>query len=121
MPLSIQQIQEMTSGFAAAGYACIERPGSPKNPVKLKWTDIAGTERRARLWVYEVRHGGKGRNDEEFRIQVTSSPSSQDGMDHGGVIYLLMAIRQINEFWWHSTGDGSRNAWKKAMAPRPPR
>lgn len=40
--------------------------------------------------MYEVRHGGKGRNDEEFRIQVTSSPSSQDGMDHGGVIDLLM-------------------------------
>jgi hypothetical protein len=90
MSLTLQQLQEMTSGFAASGYACIQRPSSQKNPVKLRWTDVAGIERRFRLWVFDITHGGGGRDDKEFRIQITNAPSSEEGMDHGGFIDLVM-------------------------------
>lgn len=90
MPLSIQHLQEMTSGFLATGHVCTQRPNSPQNPVMLAWTDGEGVTRKFRLWVFEITHGGGGRDNNESRIQITKAPSSDDGMDHDGVIDLVM-------------------------------
>ena len=90
MPLSIQHLQEMTSGFAATGHVCMQRPSSPQNPVMLTWTDHEGTTRKFRLWVFEITHGGGGRDNNESRIQITKAPSSSVGMDHDGYTDLVM-------------------------------
>ncbi len=90
MALSLQDLQEMTSGFAAKGYRCLQRPMSPQNPVKLDWTDYDGRIWKFRLWVYEVTHGGGFRDEKESRIQITNAPSKADGMDQGGAIDLIM-------------------------------
>ncbi|RMO85326.1 hypothetical protein ALQ34_00444 [Pseudomonas syringae pv. maculicola] len=90
MPLSIQQLQEMTSGFAATGHVCMQRPNFPQNPVMLTWTNSEGSTRRFRLWVFEITHGGGGRDNNESRIQITKAPTLADGMDHDGAIDLVM-------------------------------
>lgn len=90
MALSIKDLMEMTSGFAAKGYRCIKRPGGPQNPVRFEWTDSDGTVRKFRLWVYEVTHGGGFRDEAESRIQITNAPSKAEGMDHGGATDLIM-------------------------------
>lgn len=90
MALSINDLQEMTSGFASTGYGCSSIPSSPQNPVMLEWTDDVGDFRKFRLWVYEITHGGGGRDAKENRIQITNAPSKGDGMDHDGAIDLVM-------------------------------
>ena len=90
MALSIQDLKDMTSGFAAKGYRCIKQPASPQNPVRIEWMDNDGTVRKFRLWVYEVTHGGGFRDGNESRIQITNAPSKAEGMDYGGAIDLIM-------------------------------
>lgn len=90
MPLSIQDLQEMTSGFAATGHVCVQRPNFPQNPVMLTWKNSEGTTRRFRLWVFEITHGGGGRDNNESRIQITKAPALKDGMDHDGALDLIM-------------------------------
>ncbi|MFU7523572.1 hypothetical protein ACM9NN_13420 [Pseudomonas paraeruginosa] len=90
MALSIKDLQEMTSGFASTGYGCSSVPSSPQNPVMLEWTDDVGDFRKFRLWVYEITHGGGGRDAKENRIQITNAPSKGVGMDHDGAIDLVM-------------------------------
>lgn len=92
MPLSIQQLQEMTSGFAATGHVCMQRPNFPQNPVMLTWTNSEGSTRRFRLWVFEITHGGGERDNNESRIQITKAPTLADGMDHDGAIDLVMVL-----------------------------
>ena len=72
---------------------CRQRPTSPQNPVKLEWTDGNGVNRKFRLWVYEISHGGGGptvRAANEYRIQITNAPSQTVGMDHEGATDLVM-------------------------------
>lgn len=90
MALSIQNLEKMTKGFILAGYRCKLRPRLPKNPVYLRWIDTKGVERKFRLWVFEITHGGGGRNNAEFRIQITSAPLKDEGMDQGGFIDVVM-------------------------------
>lgn len=93
MALTLSEIRRMMSGFENSGINCIEQPKSPTNPVRVQWTDEKQVQRRFRLWIFDVTHGGGGptvRAADEFRIQITNAPSITEGMDHGGAIDLLM-------------------------------
>lgn len=82
----------MAGGFTSNGFSCLQTPHSPQNPVKFEWTDHDGRVRRFRLWVFDVTHGGGGRDEKEYRIQITNAPSKLDGMDAGGFVDLVLGF-----------------------------
>jgi len=92
MALSLSDHEAMLAGLLTAGYACVEKPSQPTNPVLLQW-NVEGQARRFRLWVYDVTHGGGGaavRAADEFRIQITNGPASAAEFDRDGAVDLLL-------------------------------
>ena len=79
----------MLAGFSQAGYACTAEPTAATNPVQVEW-HVGGQVQRFRLWCFDVTHGGGGRNPDEFRIQITSGPSSVEEFASEDVVNLLI-------------------------------
>jgi hypothetical protein len=92
MALTIEDLQAMMAGFAKAGFWCIQKPTSPRNPIAVEWRTGQET-RRYRLWAFDITHGGGGptvRAADEFRIQITNGPETIADFDTGGVVDLLV-------------------------------
>ena len=79
----------MLAGFGDAGYVCIEEPARTTNPVRVEW-HVDGELRHIRLWCFDVTHGGGGRNEDEFRIQITNGPQTMGDFNAEGEADLLM-------------------------------
>ena len=89
MALSLADHRSMLAGFAEAGFVCTGMPTTATNPVRLEW-HLGSEVRRFRLWCFDVTHGGGGRNEDEFRIQVTNGPSKMADFDDEGRSDLLI-------------------------------
>lgn len=63
------------------------QPKSWSSPLELR-LHIGGSEQRYRLWVFEVRHGGKSRPEEEYRIQVSNGP--KEVLNERGFVDVLL-------------------------------
>lgn len=92
MALTLEDHQNMLSGFEAGGFRCVQAPDRTTNPVKIEW-HVHNELKKYRLWAFDITHGGGGpqvRSATEFRIQITNGPSRQDEIDAEGYEDLLV-------------------------------
>ncbi len=87
MALEPKHWEAMLRGFLVAPLVVLTRPARWGSPALVRWTTPAG-EKRFRIWGFEITHGGNHRSDDEYRVQVTSGPTSE--MDVGGYKDLLL-------------------------------
>lgn len=82
----------MLRGLEMAGFERVQDASAPTNPVHVHWT-VGGLQKKFRLWVFEITHGGGGsevRAADEFRIQITNGPAKRAAFDSGGYQDLLL-------------------------------
>ena len=92
MGLSLDDHIGMLSGFQASGFRMLAVRSGATNPVQVVISD-GGTDRKFRLWAYDITHGGGGptvRAANEFRIQITNGPASLAEFDQNGFVDLLI-------------------------------
>jgi hypothetical protein len=71
--------------LASQGLRTVVEPTLGSQPLKVVLDDD-GTEIRARIYIRNVTHGGRGRKEKEYRIQLTGEPPKV----HDGSLTLLL-------------------------------
>jgi hypothetical protein len=71
--------------LASQGLRTVVEPTLGSQPLKVVLDDD-GTEIRARIYIRNVTHGGRGRKEKEYRIQLTGEPPKV----HDGSVTLLL-------------------------------
>ncbi|HEX8706471.1 MAG TPA: hypothetical protein VF815_46985, partial [Myxococcaceae bacterium] len=87
MPLSEADVQKLLSGLQETGLSLLGTPAKWRSPLLVRLR-ANGHDRRFRLWLFEVRHGGKSRDPGEYRIQVSNGPKSV--LNEGGWADVLL-------------------------------
>src|SRR4051812_44029175 len=87
VPITAADWYQILRGFRAPPFVVETLPKSIKSPLTISWS-AGGTALRFRLWAFAVTHGGKSRDADEFRVQVSSGPRSAN--DEGGYKDILL-------------------------------
>jgi hypothetical protein len=119
MALTIEDLQAMMAGFAKAGFRCIQKPTSPRNPIAVEWRTGQET-RRYRLWAFDILTAAGDRpsalpTNFVFRLPMAQKPLRISTL--AAWLICLLGTRAIGMQSLHMTATGLKIGVEKKKKP----